>query len=232
MPERSRCQSPGRIFEPSSRPRARGALLPRWALVAIAATATLAAWAGLSYPATAAAHEAGVASDRGTPSVRHGRSAIHTAALGGRPGHRGRHRKRCYQPREARVQFRGDDGPGPVFSPAFYALRMTLETSVDEGIDPLTLQVPIAIEKVCGIPRRFARQARRLGGNDGIALVRPETSVVDHGALVQGEAVIQAFEEADTARVRAQLVTADAWGQDEDGNTIPTFSSRWIKITD
>jgi hypothetical protein len=92
--------------------------------------------------------------------------------------------------------------------------------------------VPLAIEKVCGIKRRFAPQARRLGGNDAIALVQPETSVFNHDVLVQGDALIQAFEEADTANVRAQLVPAETWGEDEDGNRIPTFSARWIKITD
>jgi hypothetical protein len=130
------------------------------------------------------------------------------------------------------VHPRGGDGPAPAFSPAFSALKMTLETSVDEGIDPLTLQVPIAIEKVCGIKRKFALQARRLAGNDGIALVEPETSVYNHGAFVQGDAVIQAFEEADTATIRAQLAPLEAWGEDEDGNRIPTFGAKWIQITD
>ena len=122
--------------------------------------------------------------------------------------------------------------PHRAFGPAFSALKMTLEASVDEGIDPVTLQVPIAIEKVCGIPRRFAVQARRLGGNDGIALVQSDTSVYDHDVLVQGDAAIQAFEEADTATIRAQLAPAETWGEDEDGNRIPTVSARWIKITD
>ena len=150
-----------------------------------------------------------------------------------RPGHSGHSHKRCYQPREARVVHRrGGDGPGPAFSPAFFAEKMTLDASLDEGIDPVTMQVPLAIEKVCGPPRRFASQARRLGGNDGIALVQPETSVFNHDVLVQGDALIQAFEEADTANVRAQLVPAETWGEDEDGNRIPTFTAKWIKITD
>jgi hypothetical protein len=185
-------------------------------VASIATALTLFAWGAAAGPApsvtTTAAQE------------RHGSQ---------RPGHSGHSHRRCYQPREARVVYRrGGDGPGAAFSPAFFAEKMTLEASLDEGIDPVTLQVPLAIEKVCGPPRRFADQARRLGGNDGIALVLPETSVFDHDALVPGDALIQAFEGADTATLRAQLAPAETWGADEDGNQIPTFSAKWIKITD
>ena len=226
LPERARCRRRGELGSIS---RARTALLPRWVLITNATAVTVAAWVGASGSVPSLASPAAVGFEKAT-SVP-GAAGGHGEASG-RSEHAGRHSRRCYQEREARLLGRGGHGRAPAFGAAFRALRMTLETSVDEGIDPVTLQVPIAIEKVCGIPRRFARKARRLAGNDGIALVEPETSVFDRGTLVQGAALIGAFEGADTASVRAQLVPRAMWGADEDGNRIPTFSARWIKITD
>ena len=48
--------------------------------------------------------------------------------------------------------------------------RFTLDVSLD-GADGREL--PISIEAVCGLPKRRAKEAAALAGNDGIALLLP-----------------------------------------------------------
>jgi hypothetical protein len=129
---------------------------------------------------------------------------------------------------EARVADDDEDRP-PRFSPAFYGKTITLDASLD-GLEGRAL--PLAIEEVCDVPIALAHQAAQLAGADAIALVRATTTVRLNGRRLEGKAATAALADADTAVLRVRLTRPRIWRADEDGERLPTFSARHIKITD
>jgi hypothetical protein len=160
-------------------------------------------------------------------------------------------RRRCVQEKEDRVQAAGDGGGGedeeqdedapPEFSAEFYKRKFKLDVSAD-GLDGD--QLPISIEKVCRVPKRLARQAAQLAGGDGIALITDRTKVFlvgdgrgdemegERGPRLEGEEALGAVDGADTATLKVRLLRNNRWGEDEDGEPVPTFKTRKVKVTD
>ena len=94
-------------------------------------------------------------------------------------------------------------------------------------------ELPISIEDVCDVPQSLAAEAGQLVGGDGVALISPVTQVYDAtGQQLTGAAATTALAEADTLVLKAQLVRAAGWRQDEDGAPVPTFSASRADITD
>jgi hypothetical protein len=122
-----------------------------------------------------------------------------------------------------------DEGAPPKFSSAFYARTFTLDASLD-GLDGKEL--PISIEEVCDVPKALTKQAAQLAGTDGIALLSAHTSVWLDRTPLQGDAAVSALNGADTAVLRVHLAPLRHWGEDEDGDKVPTFATRRITITD
>jgi uncharacterized protein YkwD len=196
--------------------------------------------------------EIGVGFNRGTPSKPHTSGATFTTDFGLRiparidtprrgddggggtvsptAGHSGSGGRKCVQEQEARPYARGD-GPPPQFSDGFYELKLKLDTSVD-GIDRRTLELPISIEQICNVPQQFLKEARQLGGADGVAKLDGDTKVVKNKQVLEGEAALRAIDGADTAKVKGYLAQPDEWGSDEDGNKVATFLARKVRITD
>jgi hypothetical protein len=137
--------------------------------------------------------------------------------------------KGCVGAEEAGAHAAGDDDAPPKFSRAMFRRRFTLEVSLD-GADGREL--PISIEAVCGLPKRRAKQAAALAGNDGIALLLPRTQIWLDGTRLSGTEAPTAIDGADTAILRVRLVRPRAWEEDEDGERIPTFRTGRIDITD
>jgi hypothetical protein len=142
--------------------------------------------------------------------------------------------KNCIGAEEARAQAAGDSGgegedAPPKFSAALYRRRLILDASLD-GVDGREL--PISIEEVCNVPKARAKEAAQLAGADGVALLRPHTSVWLDGTQQQGDDVAVALEGADTAMLKVRLARPRSWREDEDGNKVPTFRTRRIDITD
>jgi hypothetical protein len=137
--------------------------------------------------------------------------------------------KGCVGAEEASAHAAGDDEAPPKFSRAMYRRRFTLEVSLD-GADGREL--PISIEAVCGLPKRRAKEAAALAGNDGIALLLPRTEIWLDGTRLSGTDAATAIDGADTAILRVRLVRPRAWREDEDGGRIPTFRTGRIDITD
>lgn len=137
--------------------------------------------------------------------------------------------KNCVGAEEASVHAAGDDEAPSKFSRAMYRRRITLDVSLD-GADGREL--PISIEAVCGLPKRRAKEAAALAGNDGIALLLPRTQVWLDGTRLSGIEIPTAIDGADTAILRVRLVRPHAWREDEDGDRIPTFRTGRIDITD
>jgi hypothetical protein len=136
--------------------------------------------------------------------------------------------KRCVTAEEAIAA--GDSGGAPPkFTRAFYSHVFTLNASLD-GLDGT--QLPISIEEICAVPKRLKKQAVQLAGADGIARISTSTHVWADGRLLTGTAATTAIDGADTAVLRVRLLRVRRWGQDEDGNQIPTFTTRRIEITD
>ena len=129
---------------------------------------------------------------------------------------------------EARVAGGEEDGP-PKFSAAFYGLTITLDASLD-GLEGRAL--PVAVEEVCDVPKSLSHEAAQLAGADGIALVRATTAVRLDGKRLQGKAATAALGDADTAVLRVRLAPPRSWRADEEGERLPTFIARRIKITD
>lgn len=138
--------------------------------------------------------------------------------------------KNCVSAEEAGVHATGGDGGSPTkFTRAFYAHTFTLDTSLD-GLDGQ--QLPISIERVCRVPKALKRQAVQLAGTDGIALISSYTSVWSGSTQLTGAAATTALDGADTALINVRLTRPRHWGEDEDGNKIPTFTARRVTITD
>ena len=100
---------------------------------------------------------------------------------------------------------------------AFQAHIFTLHASLD-GVEGN--QLPIAIEEVCAVPKKFRKKAAWFAGNDGIAIVSASTEVFGD------------LESADTAVMRVRVRWPGRWEEDEDGNKVPTFKARRITVTD
>ena len=84
---------------------------------------------------------------------------------------------------EARAHGAGEDEGPPKFTAAFYRHLLTLEVSLD-GADGS--QLPISIEEeVRDVPRRLRKQAARLAGGDGIAVLLRRTTVWQDGVQVR-----------------------------------------------
>ena len=141
--------------------------------------------------------------------------------------------KNCVSAEEARVHAAGDsgeEGAAPKFTAAFYKRLFLLNVSMD-GADGKEL--PISIEEVCNVPKRLKEQAAQLAGGDGVALLLTRTSVWQGNTQVTGEAVATAIDGADTAILRVRLVRPPTkWSHDEDGNSVPTFRTGRMEITD
>jgi hypothetical protein len=137
--------------------------------------------------------------------------------------------KNCVGAEEAGAHASGGDGGSLKFSSAFYKHVFTLDTSLD-GLDGG--QLPISIEDVCSVPKKLRSQAVQLAGGDGIALLSANTSVWSGRQHLSGEAALNALDGADTATLRARLAARRRWGEDEDGNKIPTFVTSTVRITD
>jgi hypothetical protein len=134
---------------------------------------------------------------------------------------------RCVAAEEAAAHAAGDTPPK--FTARFYARTFTVDASLD-GMDGS--QLPMSIEEVCDIPKSLTRQAVQLAGTDGLALLSPQTSVWVDGRRLQGLAAVNALDGADTALLRVRLTPQRSWGEDEDGDRVPTFTARRITITD
>ena len=118
----------------------------------------------------------------------------------------------------------------PVFSDAFYALTITLNASADGMTGN---ELPISIEEVCDVPAPVATEAAQLSGGEGIAIISPATRVFDAtGQQLNGAAATTALAGADSVTLRAQLKRPAQWGQDEDGQPVPTFGISRADITD
>ena len=135
----------------------------------------------------------------------------------------------CVGAEEASVHAAGADEGPPKFTAAFYRRLLTLDVSLD-GADGAEL--PISIEEVCDVPRRLRRQAARLAGSDGVAVLLRRTTVWQDGTQLTGEEATTAIEGADTAFLRVRLKRPAAWSKDEDGEPVPTFRTGRIEITD
>ena len=135
----------------------------------------------------------------------------------------------CVGAEEARVHSSGEDGGPPKFTAAFYRRLLVLEVSLD-GADGAEL--PISIEEVCNVPKRFRGQAAQLAGGEGVALLLTRTTVWQDGSQLTGDDVASAIDGADTASLRVRLRQPSAWGEDEDGNKVPTFRTGRVEITD
>ena len=129
---------------------------------------------------------------------------------------------------DLRRMVRGD--VPPVFSDAFYALTITLNASADGMTGN---ELPISIEEVCDVPAPMATEAAQLSGGEGIAIISPATRVFDAtGQQLNGAAATTALAAADSVTLRAQLKRPAQWGQDEDGQPVPTFGISRADITD
>ena len=135
----------------------------------------------------------------------------------------------CVGAEEARVHAAGQDEGPPKFTPAFYRRLLVLDVSLD-GADGA--EIPISIEQVCNVPRRLKKQAVQLAGGEGIALLIRRTTVWQGDTQVAGDDVAAAIDGADTATLRVRLRQPSAWGEDEDGNPVPTFRTGRLEITD
>jgi hypothetical protein len=162
----------------------------------------VAAVAGLAAPVTAA-----VAGDDAPPSSK------------------------CVTAEEARAFAAGDSGESapPTFSRKFFKRTLSIEVSAD-GLDGK--QLPISIEQVCDVPASLKKQAAQLAGNDGVALLYSSTQVWQDGRRLQASAATNAVAGADTATLKARLAKPAHWGEDEDGNRVPTFVTKRITVTD
>jgi Ca2+-binding RTX toxin-like protein len=129
---------------------------------------------------------------------------------------------------DAPARIAGD--PAPTFSNAFYATTLTLNVSADEIVGD---QLPISIEDVCDVPNALLGQAAQLIGGDGVAIISPTTQVLDAlGQQLTGDAATAALLDADTLSLKARLLPPAQWGQDEDGEPVPTFTVSRADITD
>ena len=135
----------------------------------------------------------------------------------------------CVGAEEARVHTSGEDGGPPKFTAAFYKRLLVLEVSL-EGAD--RAEVPISIEEVCNVPKRFKKQATQLAGGEGVALLLARTAVWQGAHQVTRDGVAAAIDGADTASLRVRLRQPSAWREDEDGNKVPTFRTGRLEITD
>jgi hypothetical protein len=134
---------------------------------------------------------------------------------------------RCVDADEAIVRASGDDDPVS-FRPAFYRRPLVLEVSLD-GADGGEL--PIEIEEVCNVSRRLREQAAQLAGGAGVAVMLDDTTVWKGGIRLRRRAVARALDRADTAWVWVRLRQRRTWGEDRDGNPVPSFWTERIEIT-
>jgi hypothetical protein len=137
--------------------------------------------------------------------------------------------KRCVAAEEGSARAAGGDEGPPKFTRAFYAHSFKLDTSF-EGLEGN--QLPIEIERVCGVPKRLEKQAAQLSGTDAIALLYASTTVWKGNSQLSGAAATTALDDADTAVLTARLASPRYWGKDEDGDKVPTFVTRRVVITD
>ena len=135
----------------------------------------------------------------------------------------------CVGAEEASAHASGGDSGPPRFTAAFYKQVFTLDASLD-GIEGK--QLPVSIEEVCGVPKSLKAQAVQLAGTDGVALLTTRTSVWSGKQHLIGNAALTALDGADTALLRVRLAPQRQWGEDEDGNKVPTFTTSVARITD
>src|SRR4051794_40772792 len=110
-----------------------------------------------------------------------------TAALAGDDQPAG---AKCVSAEEARAHTAGESAP-PKFGRAFQAHTFTLDASLD-GLEGD--QLPISIDTVCSVPKKFKKKAAKFAGNDGIALVSERTKVFQGDELLEGTAATAALD--------------------------------------
>jgi hypothetical protein len=137
----------------------------------------------------------------------------------------------CVTAEEARVFAAGDSGSSapPTFNRWFFKRSFTIDASLD-GMDGT--QLPVSVEQVCGVKKKYKSQAVPLAGNDGIALIYSSTVVVQNGQVLKGQAALDAVAGADTATLTVRFASQKKWGADEDGNQVPTFKASRVVVTD
>jgi hypothetical protein len=72
------------------------------------------------------------------------------------------------------------------------------------------------------------RRARR----GQVIVLSARTSVWLDPTPLQGDAAVSALDGADTAVLRVRMAPPRHWGEDEDGDKVPTFAAHRITITD
>jgi hypothetical protein len=123
----------------------------------------------------------------------------------------------------------GDAGP-PRFSRSFLRVWFSMDASIDGFQSPP--QLSVSIEGVCNLPRRLVKQGDQLSGTSGIAVVASGTQVWKAGQRLSGQTRVTELDGADTVLLKVRLRRPKKWLQDEDGNSVPTFSTKRIDITD
>jgi hypothetical protein len=136
---------------------------------------------------------------------------------------------RCVDADDAVARAAGENDDSPTFRPALYRRLLILKVSLD-GADGAEL--PIAIEEVCNVSRRLREQAAQLAGGAGVAVLLTDTTVWKRGTRVRPRAVARALDRADTAWAWVRLRQRRTWGDDRDGNPVPSFWTERIEITD
>jgi hypothetical protein len=137
--------------------------------------------------------------------------------------------KRCVAAEEAVIHVTGSDEGPPKFTAAFYRHMYSIDVSLD-GADGNEL--PISIETICDVPKKFRKQAVQLPGSDGIARLLQRTAIWQDGTQLTGDDAATAIDGADTATIRVRLTKPPTWSKDEDGEPLPTFRAGRIEITD
>jgi len=122
-----------------------------------------------------------------------------------------------------------DEDAPPKFSNSFYRRWFTMDASTDGFEAP---ELPVSIETVCDLPKRFAKEGDQLSGADGVAIVSSRTRIFKDGKQLSGSTGTAEVEGADTVSLKVRLFRPNRWREDEDGAKIPTFRARRLDITD
>jgi hypothetical protein len=122
-----------------------------------------------------------------------------------------------------------DEDAPPKFSNSFYRRWFSMDASTDGFEAP---ELPVSIEAVCDLPKRFAKQGDQLSGADGVAIVSSRTHIFKDGQQLSGPTGTAEVEGADTVSLKVRLFRPNRWREDEDGAKIPTFRARRLDITD
>jgi hypothetical protein len=135
----------------------------------------------------------------------------------------------CVDGSATQARLAGSDAGPPKFTATFFVRAMSIDASTD-GVDQDTL--PISIETICGLPTSLDKQAAQLVGGDGVALITTRTSVWKGSQKLPASQKLLELGGADTVTLRGRLLVQRSWKQDQDGNSLPTFTASRVTITD